>query len=602
MQHLPLIINIVVALSLAFVGGWLARKAQLPSMIGYLLAGVVIGPFTPGFIGDSNLIEQLAELGVIFLMFGVGLNFSLRELWEVRAIAIPGAILQIVLIIGLSLLIGSWWNWNIVQGILMGLAIAISSTVVTLRNLMDRGLLNTSQGHAAMGWLVLEDIITVLLLVLLPIFAAKSSEPVWQTVGIALLKTIGFAAIMLVAGTRVLPFVLLRLVQSGSRELFIVALFVVTVGTAIISSEFFGVSLALGAFLAGVVISESSLSSQVEVEITPFRDIFTVLFFVSVGMLVNPLELWTLAPIVLVWTVCIIIGKYVVTFLTGLLFGWSGKTTLTLAAGRGQIGEFSFILGEAGVSLGLLQHEQYTLLLAGAILSITINPFLFRALPWAEKRVQAISALWRLLERRTNSLGLSTGASTLRDHVVLVGCGRVGEQIVRVLRTLDIPLLVVDLNIDRLLKLREKGVSILYGDAVNSEILSHAQVKDARMVIVTLPDEVHAQMVVKEVRKQSQNTPIVVRATTKDGVGHLQSLGAQHVIHPELEGGLEMVRLSLTELAYPEHDILTYTDAVRSARYEAKQEDSQEQEALKALQNYQLAATETKESGIPLAH
>lgn len=483
----------------------------------------------------------------------------------------------------------------------MGLAIAISSTVVTLRNLMDRGLLNTSQGHAAMGWLVLEDIITVLLLVLLPLFASKGSEPVWQTLSIALLKTVGFAALMLIAGTRILPAVLLRLVQSRSRELFIVALFVVTVGTAIVSSEFFGVSLALGAFLAGAVISESSLSSQVEVEITPFRDLFTVLFFVSVGMLVNPLELWTLAPMVLVWTACIIIGKYVVTFLTGLLFGWSGKTTLTLAAGRGQIGEFSFILGEAGVSLGLLQHEQYTLLLAGAIFSITINPFLFRALPWLEKRAQAIPRLWRLLERRTSLLDLPTGTSNLRSHVVLVGCGRVGEQIVRVLRTLDIPLLVIDLNIDRLLRLREKGVPILNGDAINSEILSHAQVKEARMVIVTLPDEVGAQMVVKEVREQSQQTPIVVRAATRDSVEHLQTLGATHVIHPELEGGLEMVRLSLTELAYPEHDIIEYTDTVRRERYEAQQEDSQGQEALKALQKCHPATPNALAAEAPLA-
>lgn len=585
MSHLPLIANIVVALAFAFLGGWIARKVHLPTMIGYLLAGVIIGPFTPGFIGNAALIQQLAELGVIFLMFGVGLKFSLRELWQVRTIAIPGTLLQIGLITGLSLAIGSWWHWSTMQGVLMGLAIAISSTVVTVRNLMDRGLLSTAQGHAAMGWLVLEDIVTVLLLVLLPIFSSQSSEPIWQTLGIALLKTIGFATLMLLAGTRILPALLLRLVQSRSRELFIVAIFVVTVGIALASAEFFGVSLALGAFLAGVVISESSLSAQVEIEITPFRDIFTVLFFVSVGMLVNPLELWSLAPMVLVWAGCILLGKFIVTFLTGLLLAWSGRTTLMLSASRSQIGEFSFLLGETGVALGLLAHEHYTLLLAGAMISIAMNPLLFGALPWMEKHLQSWPAFWQILERCQTSLRPSPEATDVRDHVIVIGCGRVGEQMVCVLRTLDIPLLVVDLNIDRLLMLQEKEIPILYGDAVNSDILFHAQVKNARMIIITLPDEVSTHMVIKEVREQNQVVPIIARAATENGVGQLQKLGASHIIHPELEGGLEIVRLSLTELAYPEHAILQYTDAVRRERYAISHEVQQGEKALTILQH-----------------
>ncbi|TMC89975.1 MAG: hypothetical protein E6J22_13640 [Chloroflexi bacterium] len=292
MQHeLPILINFTVALLAAFTGGLLARRLKLPSMVGYMLAGVAIGPFTPGFSGDLSTIQQLAELGVIFLLFDVGLHFSLRDLWAVRATVIPGALIQIVVITGLGLLLAHLWGWSLATGILLGLALTIASTVVMIRNLMDQGLLNTSHGRVAVGWLVLEDLVAVLILVLLPTLSTKTQEPLWQTAGLALLKAGIFAALMLVAGTRIIPWFLRRLAYMRSRELFIIAIVVITIGTAIGASSVFGVSLALGAFLAGVVVSESALSHQVGAEMVPFRETFAVLFFVSVGMLVNPLYL-----------------------------------------------------------------------------------------------------------------------------------------------------------------------------------------------------------------------------------------------------------------------------------------------------------------------
>src|SRR2546429_40961 len=423
MQHeLPILINITVALLAAFIGGLLARRLKLPSIVGYMLAGVAIGPFTPGFIGDLFTIQQLAELGVIFLLFDVGLHFSLRDLWAVRDTVIPGAIIQIVVITGLGLLLAHLWGWSLATGILLGLAVTIASTVVMIRNLMDQGLLNTSHGRVAVGWLVLEALVAVLILVLLPTLSTKTQEPLWQTAGLALLKAGIFAALMLVAGTRIIPWFLRRLAYMRSRELFIVAIVVITIGTAIGASSVFGVSLALGAFLAGVVVSESALSHQVGAEIVPFRETFAVLFFVSVGMLVNPLYLLSHVAEVLLLILVIVLGKFVLTIPQGMLFPRPARTALILAAGRSQIGEFSFILGTAGIALGVFKEEQYSLLLAGALLSITLNPFLFRALPWIETHLRKVPVFWSLLDR--HGPARAPLAESLRGYLVVNGCRR----------------------------------------------------------------------------------------------------------------------------------------------------------------------------------
>jgi monovalent cation:H+ antiporter-2, CPA2 family len=580
-HQLPILVNITVALLAAFIGGVLARRLKLPSMVGYMLAGVVIGPFTPGFSGDLSTIQQLAELGVIFLLFDVGLHFSLRDLWAVRDTVLSGALIQTVVITGLGLLLAHLWGWSLAAGVLLGLALTIASTVVMIRNLMDQGLLNTSHGQVAVGWLVLEDLMAVLILVLLPAIFTNTREPLWQAAGLALLKTGAFAALMIVAGTRVIPWLLLRIAYLRSRELFIVAIVVIAVGTAIAASSVFGVSLALGAFLAGVVVSESALSHQVGAEMVPFRETFAVLFFVSVGMLVNILHVLSHVAEVLLILLVIVLGKFVLTTLQGVLFPRPARTALILAAGRSQIGEFSFILGATAVALGVFNEEQYALLLAGALLSITLNPLLFRALPWIEAQLRKMHAFWSLLDR--HGPAQAPIAESLRDHVIVIGCGRVGQHLVNVLERLGIPRLVVEQDIGRVTELERQGVPTLYGDAANSDILSRVHLKQARVVVVTLPDEAAAAIVVATAREEAPNVPIIVRAASQEGVQRLIAFGAQHVIFPELEGGLEMTRETLTRLGYRASDAQGYTGAVRSSRYDLSVSTDAEQYALEQM-------------------
>jgi monovalent cation:H+ antiporter-2, CPA2 family len=580
-HQLPLLINFTVALLAAFIGGLLARRLKLPSMVGYMLAGVAISPFTPGFSGNLIVIQELAELGVIFLLFDVGLHFSLRDLWAVRDTVFSGALIQTVVITGLGLLLAYLWGWSLAAGILLGLALSIASTVVMIRNLMDQGLLNTSHGQVAVGWLVLEDLITVLILVLLPALSTSTQEPLWQAAGLALLKTGAFAALMIVAGTRVIPWLLLRIAYLRSRELFIVAIVLIAVGTAIAAESVFGVSLALGAFLAGIVVSESTLSHQVGAEMVPFRETFAVLFFVSVGMLVNPLHVLSHAAEVLLILLVIVLGKFVLTILQGVLFPRPARTALILAAGRSQIGEFSFILGAAAVTLGVFTKEQDELLLAGALLSITLNPFLFRALPWIEAQLRKMHAFWSLLDR--HGPVQAPIAESLRDHVIVIGCGRVGQHLVNVLDRLGIPRLVVEHDIGRVTELERQGVPTLYGDAANSDILSRVHLKQARMVVVTLPEEAAAAIVVAATHEEAPRVPIIVRASSQEGIQRLFALGAQHVIFPELEGGLEIMQETLTRLGYRTSDAQVYTDAVRSSRYDLSASTDAEQHALEQM-------------------
>ena len=319
MQELTLLVDIAVALMVAFVGGLIARRIGLPSIVGYMLAGIVIGPFTPGFVGDAETIGQLAELGVIFLMFGVGLHFSLNDLWKVRNVAIPGALGRMALVAAMGLGLSQLWGWTLEAGIVLGVAISIASTVVLLRGLMDNGLLNTPHGQAAVGWVVMEDLATVLILILLPSLAGTSNGVAWQDLALTLLKAGLFVLLALFVGTRLIPWLLLRVAHTRSRELFILAILTITLGTALGAAELFGVSLALGAFVAGVVVSESPLSHQVGADLLPFQEAFAVLFFVSIGMLVNPSFLLANVVPILILTALIVIGEPLLTLLLGLL-------------------------------------------------------------------------------------------------------------------------------------------------------------------------------------------------------------------------------------------------------------------------------------------
>jgi CPA2 family monovalent cation:H+ antiporter-2 len=581
MHEVTLLINIVMALVVAFIGGVLARRIGLPTIVGYMLAGIAIGPFTPGFVGNIETISQLAELGVIFLMFGVGLHFSINDLWKVRSVAIPGALGRMVLTTLLGFGLSQLWGWTVTSGIVIGLAISIASTVVLLRGLMDNGLLNTPHGQAAIGWVVVEDLATVLILVLMPTLANSSNGFDWGQLGLTLLKAAGFMVLVLFAGTRLIPWVLLRIAHTRSRELFILAILAIALGIALGAAELFGVSLALGAFVAGVVVSESPLSHQVGADIFPFREAFAVLFFVSIGMLVNPIYLFNNMGHVLALTLLIVAGKFILTLLLGFIFPWQAHTVLVVGAGLSQIGEFSFILGQAGISLGLLNQDQYSLILAGALLSITLNPLMFRLIPPTEKWLQKIPAVWRLLDRH-KPMPLPLDES-IEGHVVIIGYGRVGRHIVKVLGEMSVPHLVIDADAERIEELDGRGIPSLYGDASNSEVLTHARLRHARALVVAGPDESASELVVVAARDISPELPIIARATTEDGIDRLAAFGAQDVIHPELEGGLEIMRHTLLALGFPLQEIIRYMDAVRRDHYDMQVNTAEEHRLLHDL-------------------
>ncbi len=581
MHEITLLTNIAVALTVAFFGGLIARHLGLPTIVGYLLTGVAIGPFTPGFVGDVETIGQLAEMGVIFLMFSVGLHFSFRDLWRVRDIAVPGALGQMVIATALGFGLTRLWGWPVTSGLVLGLAISIASTVVLLRALMDNGLLDTRHGRAAVGWLVLEDLATVLILVALPAFAPATGGVVWQTIGLTLLKAAAFVGLMSFVGARLVPWLLLRIAVTRSRELFILAVLAIALGTALGSAELFGVSLALGAFVAGVVVGESPVSHQVGADVLPFREAFAVLFFVSVGMLVNPAYLLANAGQVLALTALIVVGKALIAALLGFLSPHPARTALVVAAGLSQIGEFSFIVGQTGLALGLLNPDQYSLILAGALLSITINPLMFRLVHPLEAWLRRFPPLWRFLDRH-GPAPLPVGEA-LAGHVVVVGWGRVGRHIVDVLGHLNVPRLVIEVDAGRTQELNRQGIPTLFGDVANSELLRHAGLEHARALVVTLPDEAAAETVVATARQLSPRLPIVARAATQPGVARLTQLGAQDVIHPELEGGLEIVRHTLLRLGFPMWEVQKYADTVRREQYDVGLNPDEEHRVLHQL-------------------
>ncbi|WP_348758469.1 cation:proton antiporter [Candidatus Methylocalor cossyra] len=564
---MPLLIDMVTALAIAFVGGVVVRRLGLPTMVGYLLAGVTIGPFTPGFVGDAETIRQLAELGIVFLMFGVGLHFSFQDLWRVRDIAIVGALGQMATTAALGFQLGQAWGWSPAAAIVLGLAVSVASTVVLLRGLMDNGLLNTPHGQVAVGWLVMEDLATVLVLLVLPTLVQKEAGLDWRELGLTVLAASGFLVFMMAIGARFIPWLLMRVAHTRSRELFILATLTVALGTALGASELFGVSLALGAFAAGAVVNGSPLSHRVAADLLPFREAFSVLFFVSVGMLLDPHYLWEHIPAVAAVTGLIVFGKSVITALWAFLFPHPVRTALVVAAGTSQIGEFSFILGQAGVNLGLLGQEQYALILAGSLLSIVVNPFLFSLVGPGEWLLKQFPPIWRLLNREKQP-ARSPGQG-LAEHLVIIGCGRVGGHLVELAEHFRLPCLVVEADVARARVLAGRGIPTLLGDASNSEILRHAGLERARLLVVTLPEEAASELIVAGARDLAARLPIIVRAATRDGVQRLARLGAQYVIHPELEGGLQLVRHALLELGFSLEEVRRYAEVVRRTCYTA---------------------------------
>jgi monovalent cation:H+ antiporter-2, CPA2 family len=548
-HHTPLISTIVIGLVMAFALGALAHRVRISPLVGYLLAGVLVGPFTPGYVADQHLADQLAEIGVILLMFGVGLHFSLKDLLSVRAIAVPGAVVQIASATALGLGLAWLMGWSIAAGIVFGLALSVASTVVLLRALQERRLVETERGHIAVGWLIVEDLAMVLTLVLLPAIGnaltneAADAADVWLSLALTLAKVSAFVAIMLIVGRRVIPWILHFVAHTGSRELFRLAVLAIALGVAFGAAELFGVSFALGAFFAGMVLSESELSHRAASETLPLRDAFAVLFFVSVGMLFDPTILVRDFGPVLATFLIIVVGKSLAALAIVLLFGHPKATALTIAVSLAQIGEFSFILAGLGVELGMLPERGRDLILAGAILSILVNPFLFALLDrWFAKKEakrDAVKAAQASAEAAAAAAAAAARepmpVTALRDHVVLVGHGRVGSFISARLRAGNVPFLVIETNEDKVPGLRKEGVEVITGNAADPEVAAAANIGTARCLLVAIPDAFESSQVVEQARALNPDLPIIVRAHSDAETEHLRKYGASKVVLGEQE-------------------------------------------------------------------
>lgn len=559
-HEMPLIATIVAGLGLAFVFGVIANRLRIPPLVGYLMAGIVVGPHTPGFVADQTLAPELAEMGVILLMFGVGLHFSLKDLLSVRKIAVPGAVVQIAVATLLGLGLAHLLGWSLGAGLVFGLALSVASTVVLLRALQERRLIDSERGRIAVGWLIVEDLAMVLALVLLPAVATvlggqalgEGADPIAARldIGVAgvilvtLAKVVAFVAFMLIVGRRVIPWALHYVAHTGSRELFRLAVLAIALGVAFGAAKLFGVSLALGAFFAGMILSESELSHRAAEESLPLRDAFAVLFFVSVGMLFDPMSLVNESLPVLATLFIIVIGKSVAAFLIVVAFRYPVATALTISASLAQIGEFSFILAELGVKLQLLPERARDLILAGAILSILLNPLAFKAIDWMkpyiERRTKGYirvdapaEATAPVAEKRADDDPAE--ATALSDHTILIGFGRVGSLVGEALRQRETPFLIIEDSDKIVSKAREDGIEVIVGNAAKASILKAANVPGARQLVVAIPNAFEAGQVVGQARAVNPLLEIIARAHSDAEVDHLLSLGANTVIMGERE-------------------------------------------------------------------
>ena len=559
MPHsVSLISTLAVGLGLALILGFVAVRLKMPALLGYLVAGMLIGPATPGFVADVALTSQLAEIGVMLLMFGVGLHFSIDDLLSVKKIAVPGAVVQIAVATTLGWALASFWGWNPVSALVFGLSLSCASTVVLLKALERRGLLDSVNGRIAVGWLVVEDLVMVLMLVMLPPLAALAPGGAAADRGIAtaLLLTLGqvglFVALMLIVGRRLFPWLLWQVARTGSRELFTLCVTVAALGIAFASAELFGESFALGAFFAGMVLRESSLSYRAAEETLPLRDAFAVLFFVSVGMLFNPLIVVEAPLQVLAVLAIIIVGKSVAAFVLVMAFRYPLNTALTVSASLAQIGEFSFILAGLGLALGVMPAEGQSLVVAGALISIALNPLVFGAIEPAQQWIRARSQLARDLEQRDDPLAeLPTNVAphVVTGHVVLVGYGRVGRRIGGTLFAHGIPFVVAEQQREIVESLRKQGMHAVVGDASEPAVLIQAHVARASVLVIATPDTFGVRQMIEIARTLNPHIETVVRTHSEEEADLLRKEKAGKVFMGEHELALGMSRHVLERLA-----------------------------------------------------
>lgn len=526
--------------------GVIAERCKLPALVGYLLAGILIGPATPGFVADVSIASQLSEIGIMLLMFGVGLHFSINDLMSVKRIALPGAVIQMTISTLLGILLVNWWGWSFGEGLIFGLALSCASTVVLLKALESRGILASMNGKIAVGWLVVEDLVTVLVLVLMPPLAAilggvnseNVTTPLWQMIGFTLLQVTGFIVLMLVVGKRLLPWILWHVAKTGSRELFTLSVISTAIGIAYGATMLFSVSFALGAFFAGMVMRESEFSHRAAEESLPLRDAFAVLFFVSVGMLFEPSILMTKPLSVIAVVAIIVFGKSIAAMAITLVLRYPLNTALTVAASLAQIGEFSFILGALGVSLGILPKEGMSLILAGALISIAINPLVFSFIKPFKKWVLSVSETARKYEYRIDKfaeLPMSTERKYLEGQVVLVGYGRVGKRIAKDLTGRNIPFVVAEQNREIVEDLRKKGIAAISGDASDPTLLVQAHIANAAMLVIAIPDTIDIRKMCEIAKTLRPEIQVVIRTHSEDESNLLNAEGIGKVFYGEEE-------------------------------------------------------------------
>ncbi len=552
-HNTELIAILCIGFVLAFVLGMLAQRLKLSPLVGYLVAGIIAGPFTPGFVADQTLAPQLAEVGVILLMFGVGLHFSLKDLMSVKAIALPGAVAQIAAATAMGWAMAHFWlGWSHMAGLMFGLALSVASTVVLLRALEDRRLVETSKGRIAVGWLIVEDIAMVLALVLLPAIAGKQTGADGESISIGgallitLLKVGAFVAVMLVVGRRVIPKVLERVAGTGSRELFTLCVLALAMGVAFGAAELFGVSFALGAFFAGMLLNESEFGHKAANDSLPLRDAFAVLFFVSVGMLFDPKILVEQPLQVLATFVIIVLGKSLAAWAIVRAFGKPNNTALTISASLAQIGEFSFILAGLGVGLEILPEEGQDLILAGALLSIVVNPLIFS---WLDRRVlRAELAANAALDAEA---ALPEGMS---NHAILIGYGRVGRELARLLQERGVPLVLIEADRDRVTEARKHGFTTIFGNAAAEGVLKEARPDTAQLAILAVPQALEAGEIIARMKASNPDTTVLARAHSEAEVKHL------------LDHGADAAVLAERELAYSLADMVMATPPYRVPR------------------------------------
>ncbi len=564
MPHdVDLIILLAVGFGVALIFGYLAARLRLPPLIGYLIAGIIISPNTPGVEADIHLANQLAELGVMFLMFGVGMHFSLKDLLLVRRIALPGAILQIAVATLLGIGVSMLWGWSFGSALVFGLSLSCASTVVLLKALGDRGLLDSVNGKIAVGWLLVEDLVMVLVLVLLPATAVLlggkaptgADGNIWLTLGITLLKVIGFIAFMLIVGKRVVPIIMQFVARLGSRELFTLTVVAAAVSIAYGSYAIFGVSMALGAFFAGMVVKESDFSHRAEEETLPLREIFSILFFVSVGMLFDP-HILVESPLHILAVIAIImVGKTLAAMALVLFFRYPINTALTVGASLAQIGEFSFILATLGVSLGLLSLEAQNLILAGALFSITLNSFIFSAIEPVQRWIRERSHLARLLERSGDPLAMlpdEVDQAYLRDQVVIVGYGGVGRRITENLINENIKVVIAEENREIVEKLRQANIAAVSGVATEPSVLIQAHIMHARLLVISPMDILDIHRIVSIAKQLNPQIQVLICAESKEEAAIIREENIGEVFYAKEEMAKNMSHhiLNQIELAH----------------------------------------------------